>query len=267
MTTTFAPTSTFSRRRFCTATLALAAVGSHAQVNNLGDAINKAGRQRMLSQRMGKAWMGLGQGVEVESARRVLDQSMALFDRQLTELKAFAPAGDTRDTYVQLESAWSGYKALLVGAAPSQGQGKPLLDQAGKVLALAHKGTGLYEQQSGKPGAKLVNVAGRQRMLSQRMAQFYLASAWNVDSLASQQEITKARDEFIPALELLRNAPEATAEVKQALALADTQWLFFDNALKARVSSAKAASDVFVTSENLLQVMDRVTSLYARILG
>jgi nitrate/nitrite-specific signal transduction histidine kinase len=257
-----------TRRSFCGATLALASTGAlHAQVSNLGDAINKAGRQRMLSQRMAKAWMGLGQGVQVESARRVLDQSMALFDRQLTELKSFAPAGETRDTYVQLESAWSGYKTLLVGAAPSKEQGKPLLEQAGKVLALAHKGTVLYEQQSGKPGAKLVNVAGRQRMLSQRMAQFYLANAWNVDSAVSLREMAKARDEFIPALELLRNAPEATPEIKQTLALADGQWLFFDNALKARNASAKAASDVFVTSENLLQVMDRVTSQYAKILG
>lgn len=256
-----------TRRSFCGATLALAAGAGYAQVTSLGDAINKAGRQRMLSQRMAKAWMGLGQGVEVESARRVLEQSMALFERQLAELKAFAPAGETRDTYVQLESAWSGYKALLVGAAPSQGQGKALRDQAGKVLALAHKGTALFEQQSGKPGARLVNVAGRQRMLSQRMAQFYLANAWNVDSVVSQREMTKAREEFIPALALLRDAPEATPEVRETLVLADAQWLFFDNALKARVSSPKAASDVFVTSENLLQVMDRVTSLYARILG
>ena len=257
-----------TRRTFCVATLALAGTGaSFAQVSNLGEAINKAGRLRMLSQRMGKAWMGLGQGVEVATARKVLEQSMALFDRQLTELKAFAPAGETRDTYVLLESAWSGYKALLVGSAPAQDQGKALLEQAGKVLALAHKGTVLYEQQSGRPGAKLVNIAGRQRMLSQRMAQFYLANAWNVDSATSQRELSKARDEFIPALEMLRNAPEATAEIKQTLALADNQWLFFDNALKSRGNSAKAATDVFVTSENLLQVMDRVTTLYAQILG
>jgi len=260
-------THALNRRSFCAATLLLTSVGSHAQVSSLGDAINKAGRLRMLSQRMGKAWMGIGQGVETESAQRVLEQSMALFDREFTEVKFFAPAGEARDTYTLLESAWSGYKTLLIGTAPAKEQGKAVLDQAGKVLALANKGTGLFEQQSGKPGAKLVNVAGRQRMLSQRMAQFYLANNWNVESAISQHEVVKARDEFIPALELLRNAPEATPEIKQTLALADAQWLFFDNALKTRVTGTKGASDVFVTSENLLKVMDRVTTLYTKILG
>jgi hypothetical protein len=192
---------------------------------------------------------------------------MALFDRQLVELKAFAPAGETRNTYVQLESVWSDYKAVLVGAAPSQEKAKTMLDHSGKVLALAHKGTGLFETQSGKPAGKLVNIAGRQRMLSQRMAEFYLAKNWNVDTANSQAEMIKARDEFVPALEILRNAPEATSEIKQELQLADNQWLFFDNALKANVTGTKAASDVFVTSENLLLVMDRVTGMYAKILG
>lgn len=264
-----------NRRVFCgSAVAAVALVGAggmhrrvSAQVSNLGDAINKAGRQRMLSQRMGKAWLGLGQGIQVDAARRALDQSMSLFDRQLAELKAFAPAGDTRDTYVQLEASWSDYKAVLVGATPTREKANVMLTEAGKVLALAHKGTGQLELQAARPAAKLVNVAGRQRMLSQRMAQFYLANAWNVDSATSLAELAKARSEFLPALELLRNAPEANADIKQELALADSQWLFFDNALKSRDANGKSASDVFVTSENLLQVMDRVTGMYARILG
>jgi nitrate/nitrite-specific signal transduction histidine kinase len=254
------------KRRIFVAWAASAALVVPAQVSDLNDAINKAGRQRMLSQRMAKAYLCLGQQVQVLAATKALDQSMALFDRQLVELKAFAPAGPVRDTYLQLESEWSAYKALLVGAAPSAAKATELLAQDAKVLALANKGTGLLEQLSGKPVGKLVNIAGRQRMLSQRMAKYYMSMAWNIDAVASGAELGKARSEFITALETLRNAPEANAEIKQELALADAQWLLFDNILKARpTAGGKGASDVFVTSENLLQVMDKVTSLYVRI--
>ena len=68
-----------------------------------------------------------------------------------------------------------------------------------------------------------INKAGRQRMLSQRMAEFYMANMWNVDTATSLAELTKARSEFIAAQELLRTAPEATADIRQELALADSQ--------------------------------------------
>ena len=253
-------------RRIFVAWAASSAVVSQAQVIDLNDAINKAGRQRMLSQRMAKAYLCVGQQVEVVAASRALDQSMGLFDRQLVELKAFAPAGPVRDTYVMLESEWSVYKALLVGATPTLANAGKLLAQDNKVLELAHKGTVQLEQLSGKPVGKLVNIAGRQRMLSQRMAKYYLATAWNIDPAASGGEMNKARAEFVTALETLRNAPEATAAIRQELILADGQWLFFDNALRARFSAGgNGPTDVFVTSENLLQVMDKVTGLYARV--
>jgi len=56
-----------------------------AQVVDLNDAINKAGRQRMLSQRVAKAYLAADQGVVTQRADEILAASMALFDRQLGE--------------------------------------------------------------------------------------------------------------------------------------------------------------------------------------
>jgi hypothetical protein len=239
-------------------------LAGQSQVLDLNDAINKAGRQRMLSQRMGKAYLALVQNVEPGLARQVLDRSMALFDRQHTELRAFASQADVRETYAAVEAVWSEYKGALVGAAPARAGVAAVMAQAGKVLALAHKGTQQYEALLNKPVGKLVNVAGRQRMLSQRMAAFYLASVMQEQPAVAREEIAKARAEFIAGLQTLRNAPQATQKIKDELQVADAQWVLFDYALQktAPGGSSKPMSDVFITSENLLEVMDRVTGLY-----
>lgn len=236
----------------------------HAQVSDLNDAINKAGRQRMLSQRVGKAYLALGLQVHTVAATKVLDQSMALFDRQLTELKVFAPTATIRETYAQLESQWSTLKGLLVGAPPNAANAVKLLTLDSTVLALANNGTVQLEQVHGKPTGKLVNLAGRQRMLSQRMAKFYLALAWGVETTQASTELAKARSEFAQALEILRNAPEANADIHQELALADAQWVLFGSAISAKPSVGNAAN-VFSASENLLTVMDKVTGLYSKL--
>ena len=100
------------------------------------------------------------------------------------------------------------------------------------------------------------------------MAKFYLAAKLPVDAGHAAQEVSLARSEFVSAMAILRNAPEATVRIKEELQLADAQWLFFDTALKnmnQSAASGKALSDVFVSSENLLSVMDSVTGLYSSI--
>jgi hypothetical protein len=111
-------------------------------------------------------------------------------------------------------------------------------------------------------------MAGRQRMLSQRTAKFYLSQRWGAAVPDSIKELNTARSEFVVALKLLQTAPQATPAIREQLALAEQQWVFFDNAL-ARFGEASGserhAEEVFATSENILTVMDRVTGLYSQI--
>ena len=103
---------------------------------------------------------------------------MALFDRQLVELKAYAPnSGHSHHSMPRLK-ACGDYKTVLVGRAPDRGAAADLLALDARVLKLAHQGTVQMEAYSGRSVGRLVNMAGRQRMLSQRMAKFYLSKVW-----------------------------------------------------------------------------------------
>jgi hypothetical protein len=238
-----------------------------AQVTDLNDAINKAGRQRMLSQRLAKSWCAIGLNVLPDQARETLQQSMAVFDRQLAELKAFAPNADVRARFQTLEPLWSDYKAVLVGTPPAKERANGLFAIAGLVLQAAHQGTVQLEQASGKALGRLVNIAGRQRMLSQRMAAFYFSACWDVQSRTAVAELNTAHDEFTAAHELLKKAPEATPAIRNELAQAESQFVFFAAALRALKPGqpdARGMANVFTTSERILQTMDGVTGLFSK---
>ncbi|MBV2193818.1 MAG: type IV pili methyl-accepting chemotaxis transducer N-terminal domain-containing protein [Azonexus sp.] len=246
--------------------LGLGAENALAQINDINSAINKAGRQRMLSQRMAKAYFQIGQGVDVERSKKILDTSVATFDRQLVELKNYAPTPDIKNTYLSLEKTWLSYKDVLIGKAPSPDNGRKVLALSEDVLVLAQQGTVQLEKQSTSAAGPLVNVSGRQRMLSQRMAKFYQASAWGVGDASSTASLEGARKEFNEALGMLAAAPANTPQIKDSLELVKQQWFFFENALGQKTGGDKRPQTaVATTSERILEEMEGVVGLYEKL--
>lgn len=243
--------------------LLLAVSPAMAQITDLNAAINKAGRERMLSQRMAKAYFQLGQGIDVDRSQRVLDSSIALFDRQLVELKNFAPEAHTRQTSQQLEQAWIGYKDVLVGRLPSQELALEVLRRSDQVLALAHQLTAQFEALAATPVGHLVNIAGRQRMLSQRMAKLYQAIHWKLGDETMAAELSKARKEFAAADVELNEAAVNNEAIKRDLRLVGQQWFFFQDALDQKgLDADKRAHNIATTSERILEMMEEVVAGY-----
>lgn len=240
------------------------ATGAQAQMG-LSGAINYAGWFRALSQRMAKAYcqqylqvlpaaavdvMGLARKM-VQTGSGELARGMQSgqwpveVGRQLAEVqKQFALLN-------QMTSAPATTTALVAAAS----------EQADRTLLIAQAVTEAIEKMAQAPSARLVNLAGRQRMLSQRLAKNYFLSAAKVDSKVVQAQLASDAADFRQALQTLKAAPVSTSSIRNELELADSQWLFFESALRRPADDA-GLNAVATTSERLLGVMDKLTGLY-----
>ena len=225
-------------------------------------AVNMAGRQRMLSQRMVKAYLMLGQGIAADDARTILQGSINQFESQLAAQKAFQPTPMVRSAVVNLEGAWAKCKALLM-APPSKAGAVALYDANEALQQAAHSATLAYEAVTASPLDHLVSIAGRQRMLSQRMAKFYFYRTWGLYDVPSEMELHLSRAHFTAVLIQIESSPLASAQIKAGVARIRREWEPYQQLLFASREPAKMrrdASQIAALSERVLAVTEELVA-------
>jgi hypothetical protein len=250
------------RRHLLAWTGAVVAVPAAAQAD-LAEAINPAGRC-MLSQRMVKARLpwprkhrrGRGPGAEpVDQPVRAPARAAQDRSRRGRRRPPMAP-----------EPAWQTLREGLM-APPSPARAAALLParptrrcwrgSAGHLASsrprpAAHGGPG----QSGRPPAHAVAA----------LAKFYFAGVPGRDAgQAARRDGARAANSAGSAR--LRQAPDTSARIAEELTLAEGQRCSSTPPWPVCRVPARAPGlcQVFVASENLLSVMDRVTGLYAAL--
>lgn len=226
----------------------------------LATAINRTARFRAMSQRMAKLYGQLHLNVMPERARDALEQTRRQVRTNLEDLGRQGWPAEVAQLLAEVRRSAERLDGLTA-QPPAKGSFQAVSAQADQMLAQANSATQALEHLAQAPTAKLVNTAGRQRMLSQRLAKNYGLVAAGLDSRPLREQMAADADEFQRAMAQLANAPLSTPAIRSTLELGQGQWVFFDMAIK-RQPNARGLEDVATTSERLLEVMDSLTALY-----
>lgn len=237
----------------------------HAQIAsaslNLDSAINKAGRQRMLTQRITKAWMLLGQDVAVERAQKQLDSSIALFDTQLEELEDYAPNDLVKHALALVRSQWNDFRLKAI-AIPDKQNARDMISAGNLLLSACEKAVKELEALSPDNKGKLINLSGRQRMLSQRIGMLYATHSWGAGNGETELAFKTAVKEFNEALSYLLAAKENSQPIRNALEKVESQWEFSKSGFNLMNTHHFVPYVIQATTESILGKMDAITHQY-----
>jgi AmiR/NasT family two-component response regulator len=224
------------------------------------EAINRAGQVRMLSQRMVKLHALSAMGV----ASAPVDESCARVDANLAALGKSLSKATYGDLIDEATAPWALLKPLLERRADAA-----LLEEADahaeRLLRNADRLVSTLETTGAAASLHVINVAARQRMLSQRAAKEALLAAL-LKGPAADRAAAQAREAgqaFEAALAFLNTAPLTTREIRESLDQAGELWRAMTDSLK-RIGSSEGPRALAQTSEALLALFEQLTERYER---
>lgn len=237
-----------------------------ADVLTDAQAVNYAGSLRYLSQRAMKNYLAVGAGIRPDQAHRQLDESVADFEQNLQALLVYAKDSELQKSLHQIEALWQQQRQLLL-AAPQKEQARRLLQDNNRLLLLCEQTTQAIGDATNRREALLINTAGRQRMLSQKIAKAYFALYWQVADEQLEGEFEQAVQQFSLAMKQLKNSPDNSEPIRQALNKVDSQWNFSRTGFALNKDGRYVPTVISVTTESILWKMDAITHDYEQLMA
>jgi len=220
-------------------TLFIEAKPTHKEIKNI---INLAGKQRMLTQKMSKEALLIGKGINVKKSQKELTRTIALFDITLKGLlygdkNLKLPKTEDKKIVKELQSIhnfWREFKIFIDRVANGKFKRTalkavemgniPLLEKMNHIVSLYEE---KYKSQLSEKTATTINLAGKERMLVQKITKELLLIAHNLESNTYMNSLKEGGNFFKDSLfqlinnkKLMKN-PEIVKEIQDIKILWD----------------------------------------------
>ena len=241
-------------------------------------AINVAGRQRMLTQKMAKESLFVSLGVNKEQNKTNREKTIKLFESSLGSLIAGSgsdsipkpPNNSITQKLNVVKNLWPEYKKAIQSGSAAQ-----IAKLSVPILKKMNSAVKSYETAFFKAGfkgsGKTINIAGRQRMLTQKMAKEALLISSNTEVIKSQEMLKNSINLFDISLKGLINGNAEmriekvnNPEIQSQLLVVQKKWEEYKKLFNAdgKGLSQEALINLEKQSPEILFEMNKAVGMY-----
>ena len=231
------------------------------EIESIYDAVNIAGKQRMFTQRMLKDYAMIGMKNSFGNASKDLNNTISKFEDHLHALHNYTKNSKIKKSTKKAEEIWLPIKKILQ-SPPNKNEVIKLQSDLEELLLVSNDITDLFAKETGKEAGEIVDISGRQRMLSQRMASLYMLKVWGTDDKMFKDKMKESMHLFKSSLEELKKSKLNTNNIDKMLDKVEKSFMFFEVMNKSR--SVFIPSLIYKKSNDILKNMNEITQCYVK---
>ncbi len=196
------------------------------EISTIGQAVDVAGRQRMLSYAELKYWLMVSMDSSYKHPKESLEQSVKLFEESNQALSAFKNDKILHEKLAEGDRLFKAFKQTLSQPFEAK-RGWEYFEKADTLKKTAHQAVLRLQELSGAKSAEVLNKMGRLRAVSQKITVLYLLKTLGIASPALDTAMKKAMTTFRGSLDFL-NAAGLSEEIQARLKKLEKIYRFFD---------------------------------------
>ncbi len=248
-------------------------------------AINVSGKQRMLTQKMSKAYLYLLRHPEEASAKTHLMTSKVIYEKKNDILLENTTFKETKNKIGSVKLVWKDFKKAIDGT-PTYENAKKILDLNTDLLKASNnvvqsiikeskivkKNTASDEYELDDANTaertellKIINICGRQRMLAQRLALYYFANESLLKNSSTTSTLNFTFNELDGAINMFTMSEFNTPAIDEKVGYAITKWEFFKKNRKQLTNNTLDYKDMYKRCDELTNIFNEITSLYEKV--
>ncbi len=227
---------------------------------NASKLIDIAGKQRMLSQRIAKDYLYLGKNIATSKADKQLKESLNEFFKIHNELIMLISDSEIKNL-LDFVTLSSNELKEIANRDFTPDNAHLILDLTESMLEGNQYIVDSLKKSHNIKESDILEKAAKQRMLSQRIAKYYIAYQSGIKDENTVKSMKNTVKQFSKNLKVLLNNKDNGSKIDKKLKKIDKLWKivhkFYNNIEKGGLPLI-----VFNTTDNITKKMDEITKLY-----